>query len=274
MTLLQALILGIIQGATEFIPVSSSAHLVLVPYLFNWKIDQQTAFAYDVLVHWGTLVAVVLYFRKDLWSYITSAVQGILSGKPLEKVESRLAWFLVIGTIPAGVIGYLFKDFFEKVFNSHLPPTLFLFVTALLLAWSEKQARLSRNLSSLNLADAIVIGFAQAVAIFPGISRSGATISAGLFRGLDRVSSARFSFLLSVPVIFGAGFLPLKDLLQMHLLSQDLPVLLTGFVSALVCGYLFIDFLLKYLQKRKLYVFAGYCVLFASLNLLVMLLRS
>lgn len=273
MTLLQALLLGLVQGATEFIPVSSSAHLVLVPCLFNWKLDPQIAFAYDVLVHWGTLVAVVFYFRRDLWSYFTSAVTGIFSGQPLHNLESKLAWLLVVGTIPAAVIGYLFADFFEKMFTRPLPASLFLFVTALFLTWSERQVQSHRQLEALNFRDALFIGSAQAVAIFPGISRSGATISAGLFRGIDKVAAARFSFLLSVPIILGAGLLPLRDLLQMHQLTQDFPVLLTGFFSALVSGYLCIDFLLKYLQKRKLYVFAGYCVLFAILNLVVMIFR-
>ncbi|OGC91902.1 MAG: undecaprenyl-diphosphatase UppP [candidate division Zixibacteria bacterium RBG_16_48_11] len=273
MTLLQALILGLVQGATEFIPVSSSAHLVLVPYLFDWKLDPQIAFAYDVLVHWGTLVAVVFYFRKDLWAYLSSATKGIFSGRPLYNLESKLAWLLVAGTIPAAIIGYLFADFFEQMFSRPLPASLFLFGTALLLTWSERQAKTGRPLESLDFWDALVIGSAQAVAIFPGISRSGATISAGLFRGIDKVAAARFSFLLSVPIIFGAGLLPLKDLLQMKQFSANLPLLLTGFLSALVSGYLCIDFLLKFLQRRKLYVFAGYCVIFAVVNLLKLGLR-
>ena len=273
MTLLQALLLGLVQGATEFIPVSSSAHLVLVPSLFNWRLDPQIAFAYDVLVHWGTLIAVILYFRQDFWNYLKSALQGISAGKPIQNTNSKLAWLLVVGTIPAAIIGYLFADFFEQMFSRPLPATLFLFGTALILTWSEKQSKSGRKLEELNFWDALIIGSAQAVAIFPGISRSGATISAGLFRGIDKVAAARFSFLLSVPIIFGAGFLPLKELLKMHLLQGNLPVLAMGFFSALVSGYLCIDFLLKFLQKRKLYVFAGYCVIFAVLNLLVMFIR-
>jgi undecaprenyl-diphosphatase len=272
-TLLQALLLGIVQGATEFIPVSSSAHLVLVPYLLNWKVDPQVAFAYDVLVHWGTLIAVIIYFRQDLWNYLKSALQGISAGKPIQNTNSKLAWLLVVGTIPAAIIGYLFADFFEQMFSRPLPASLFLFGTALILTWSEKQSKPGRTLENMNFWDALTIGLAQAVAIFPGISRSGATISAGLFRGIDKVAAARFSFLLSVPIIFGAGFLPLKELLKMHLLQENLPVLAMGFFSALVSGYLCIDFLLKFLQKRKLYVFAGYCVIFSAVNLLVMWLR-
>jgi len=273
-TLLQALILGLVQGATEFIPVSSSAHLVLVPYIFNWQLDPQVAFAYDVLVHWGTLAAVIWYFRKDLWRYLKSALQGILSGKLVENTDAKLAWLLVAGTIPAALIGYLFSDFFEAMFSRPLPAALFLFVTAVILTWSEKQSKNLRSLTNLNFGDALFIGIAQAIAIFPGISRSGATISAGLFRGIDKVSAARFSFLLSVPIILGAGLLPLKELLEMNTFQKNLPVLATGFVTALVSGYLCIDFLLKYLQKRRLYLFAAYCVLFALLNLAVMLLRN
>lgn len=273
MTLLQALILGLVQGATEFIPVSSSAHLVLVPFLFNWQLDPQIAFAYDVLVHWGTLIAVVIYFRKDLRNYLQSALKGIFSGKLIQNTDSRLAWLLIIGTIPAAVIGFLFADFFEQMFSLPLPASLFLFGTALILTWSERQSKSGRNLEKMNFKDAVVIGLAQALAIFPGISRSGATISAGLFRGIYKVSAARFSFLLSVPIIFGAGFLPLKELLEMNMFRDKLPVLAIGFFSALISGYLCIDFLLKFLQRRKLYVFAGYCVLFALLNLILFFVR-
>lgn len=273
MSLIQAILLGLVQGATEFIPVSSSAHLVLIPFLFKWQSDPEISFAFDVLVHWGTLLAAVFYFRKDLKTYFLAFFAGLKKGKPFESDDSRLAWLLILGTIPAALVGYLFKDFFEAIFTKPLPAALFLFVTAGLLTWSEKTSDKTKTLSQIKFKNALVIGLAQAVAIFPGISRSGSTIAAGLWCGLNRVAAARFSFLLSVPIILGAGTLPLQDLVEKDLLMPNLALLLAGFISAALSGYLTIGFLMKYLQTRRLYIFAIYCLFFAVLNLMVIIFR-
>ncbi|MCI0530384.1 MAG: undecaprenyl-diphosphatase UppP [candidate division Zixibacteria bacterium] len=273
MTLVQAIILGIVQGATEFIPVSSSGHLVLVPHLLKWKLDPEIAFAYDVLVHWGTLGAVLIYFRNDLWKFAGAALRGIFSGRPFQTAEARLAWLLIAATIPAGVIGLALADFFEMVFGSPLNSALFLLGTALILTWSEKQSRPGKNMEQITLGNALFIGLGQALAIFPGLSRSGATIAAGLWCGLDRVSAARFSFLMSVPVILGAGLLPLRELVQTNQISANLPALCAGFAASIITGYICIDFLMKFLQRRKLYVFALYCLIFGGLNLALLWLK-
>jgi len=274
MTLFQALILGLVQGVTEYIPVSSSAHLVLVPWLLGWEMDPDIVFAFDVLVQWGTLVAVVVYFWRDLWAILAAVVRGLISKRPLATSEARLGWLLVVATLPAVVFGLLLKDTVEAAFDSATATAASLLVTATLLTVSEWLGRRDRSLDALSWLDALWIGLGQSVALFPGISRSGATIAAAMSRHIDRAAAARFSFLMSVPVIFGAGLLPLKDLLEAGMLGAHLPALAVGFVTAAVSGYVCIWGLLAFLRRRPLYVFAAYCLLFGCFNLLVALLRG
>lgn len=270
MTLLQALVLGIIQGATEYIPVSSSAHLVLVPWLLGWP---EAGFVFDVLVQWGTLIAVILYFWRDLVTLIAAALRGLATGKPLATADARLAWLIVVGSLPAGVLGLLFRQDFERVFSAQTSVAALLLVTGLILALSEWLGARTRPLSSLTWLDALIVGTAQAFSILPGISRSGATIAGGLSRSLDRAAAARFSFLLSIPALLGAGLVALKDLADAGNTLTALPVLITGFIAAAISGYLCIAALLAYVRRRPLYIFALYCWLFGGLSLLVALLR-
>jgi undecaprenyl-diphosphatase len=265
MSLFQALVLGLIQGLTEFLPISSSAHLVLAPWAFGWPAP---GLAFDTLLHWGTLIAVLIYFRRDWARMIAGFVRSLTtrgpwSGRPggrLADPDSRLAWWVVIGSVPAAVIGYAFEDFFQSLFNSPAAVGGFLLVTALILALSEWLGRRARDLAQMTAGDAILIGLAQAIAIAPGISRSGATMAAGLGRGLQRDVAARFSFLLATPAILGAGLLQMPDIVQAGNLAALLPLLLIGFLAAAISGYLCIHFLLAYLRRGKLYVFAGYCL--------------
>jgi len=273
MNIFQAFILGLIQGLTEFIPVSSSGHLVLVPWVLKWPAP---GLAFDTMVHWGTLIAILAYFWRDwlriiggfLRSLTTSGPWSTRPGGRLVNVDSQLAWWLIIGTIPAAIIGYLFQGFFESLFNNPTAVSIFLLATALILALSERLGRRVHTMDQVQLSDAVLIGLAQAAAIAPGISRSGATIAAGLGRGLNREASAHFSFLLATPAIFGAGLLQLVDLLRTGNLGQQIPTLLTGFLVAVVSGYLCIKFLLAYLRQGKLYVFAGYCAVVGMAALL------
>jgi len=269
MTLFQALVLGIVQGVTEYIPVSSSAHLVLVPWLLGWP---EAGFVFDVLVQWGTLVAVILYFWRDLVTLIAAALQGLATGKPLATADARLAWLILVGSLPAGVLGLLFKQDFERVFSAQTSVAALLLVTGLLLALSERLGARTRPLNTLTWPDALIVGLAQALAILPGISRSGATIAVGLGRHLDRAAAARFSFLLSIPALLGAGLVALKDLAEAGNALAALPVLVTGFIAAAISGYLCIAALLAYLRRRSLIIFALYCWLFGGLSLLVALL--
>jgi undecaprenyl-diphosphatase len=270
MSIIQAVLLGIIQGATEFIPVSSSGHLVLVPWLLGWE---SPGLIFDTVVHWGTLVAVLLYFWRDWWTLIVAWLRGLLRWD-WSAPEARLAWLLVLGTVPAAVIGFLLEDFFEGLFAAPIWVCIFLFVTAALLTAAEKLGKRTRELGQLGWRDALVIGLGQAAAIAPGISRSGATISFGLFRGVKRAPAARFSFLLSTPIILGAGLFKLLDLVAEPDPLAQAPALIAGFVAAAVAGYLCISFLLRYLQRGKLYPFAIYCAAFGLFSLAVTIVRS
>jgi len=281
--LFQAFFLGVLQGATEFLPVSSSGHLVLVPWLLGWA---SPGLAFDAVVHWGTALAVIAYFWRD-WVCLVRAAFLSLRALTLRRLraepslepspgsrDARLAWFILLGTVPAALIGWLLEDFFEEMFARPAAAAAFLLVTAALLTASERLGRRERNLDALAWPDVLLVGFAQALAIFPGISRSGSTIAAGLKRGLRREPAARFSFLLATPVILGAGLLKVVDLAQMGGLAAQVPTLAIGFAAAAVVGFACIHFLLRYLQRHRLYPFAVYCAILGLVCLVVALIRG
>jgi len=259
MTLLQSIILGIIQGASEFLPISSSGHLVLAPYVFGWDIPPQEAFIFDVLVQVATLTAVIIYFWKDLLLILKSLFNGIIRRKLIYDFHSRLGWYLILATIPAGLAALFFKDIFEKSFSNPKAAAIFLICTSILLIIAEIFSSRSRTLETISWLDALWIGFFQVFALFPGISRSGSTISGGMLRGFNRESSARFSFLMSVPVMSAAGVLAISDLLSSPSLLSKLPIYFAGFITAALVGYFAIHWFIVYLSKKSLYLFAGYC---------------
>jgi undecaprenyl-diphosphatase len=263
MTLLQSIILGIVQGLTEFLPISSSAHLVLVPYLLKWNIPEEQAFIFNVLVQVATLVAVIAYFWKDLVAIIQAWMSAILQRKPFATSDSRLGWYILLATLPAGIIGLFLKDLVEQAFASPVATAGFLLLTAALLVIAERTGKRDRPLEALNWKDALWVGFGQALAIFPGISRSGATISAGMTRNLQRPAAARFAFLISIPIMLAAGLLAGVDLIQMPNFASLLPVYIPGFIAAAVTGYLSIRWLLVFLLRHSLYGFAIYCAVLA-----------
>ncbi|HOE34280.1 MAG: undecaprenyl-diphosphatase UppP [Chloroflexi bacterium] len=270
MTIIQAVILGIVQGLTEFLPVSSSAHLVLVPFLFNWKLDPAQAFVFDVLVQLGTLGAVIAYFWKDLLTILKAWADGLRTKTPFADAESRLGWLIILGTIPAGVAGLFLKDKVEAAFSDPMLTAVMLFLTAVLLTLAEVFSKKTRDVNELTWLDALIIGAFQAIAIFPGISRSGATISGGLFRGLKRQNAARYSFLLAIPIMAAAGLMAFSDLLAVPGLSAFLPVVIVGFVAAALVGYFAIRWFLSFLKAKSLLPFALYCALLSIGVLLVM----
>ncbi len=267
MTLIQAIILGIVQGLTEFIPVSSSGHLVLVPHLFGWEFDHAQAFVFDVLVQWGTLFAVFFYYRKDLTVITLDFFKTLLKGKPFSTENSRMGWYLILATIPAVFIGLLYKDSIASAFSNTRLTGFFLLLTAALLVVAELAGKRNRKMEEITWVDALFIGFSQALALLPGVSRSGSTIAGGMSRNLDRASAARFSFLMSVPVMLGAGVLAFKDLFAMQTTDNFILPLIVGFFTALVTGYLAIRWLIAYLHKHSLYIFALYCSLAGGLVL-------
>jgi undecaprenyl-diphosphatase len=274
MSIFQAVVLGIVQGLTEFIPLSSSAHLVLVPAVLGWTFSQQAAFVFDVLVQMGTLLAVIAYFRRDLIGMLGGVLRGISRLRPLETPEARLAWLLVLATVPAVIAGLLLKDLVEQAFSSPTAVSAFLLFTAFWLLLSERLGRRSRDLTSLNAMDAIWVGLAQAIALFPGVSRSGATIGGGLMRNLDRTASARFSFLMSIPVMLGAGAIALGDLIRMAELQTLAVPVVAGFVTAAIVGYASIRWLLSYLSTHNMRVFIGYCAVIGTIGVVLGLLHG
>jgi len=269
MTILQSIILGIVQGLTEFLPISSSAHLVLVPHLLGWSIPEAQIFPFDVLVQLGTLVAVILYFWSDLWKIIKAFFKGLTDRKPFEDPNARLGWYLILASIPAMFAGLLLKNKVEAAFNDINATAYFLFGTAALLVLAELLGKRARKLTSMTWFDALWMGLFQALSIFPGVSRSGSTIAGGMTRNLDRPSAARFSFLMSIPIMAGAGLISLLDVVKMPDVGSFLPVILAGFVAALLVGYLSIHWLLGFLTKRSFYAFAIYCALLAALVLIL-----
>ncbi|MDD3926138.1 MAG: undecaprenyl-diphosphate phosphatase [bacterium] len=259
-----AAVLGLVQGLTEFIPVSSSAHLVLIPELFHWE---PAGMAFDTVLHLGTLLALVAFFGRDildLFAAFGASLKDILTGKNWRQAvsasaERRLAWLVLLGTLPAVVIGVSFKSALERLFEAPLSAAAFLMVTGVMIWYvgSRKNEDITGLESSVSPRVAILVGLAQAFAMLPGISRSGATISAGLFLGLGRETAPRFSFLLAIPAIAGAAVLQAKDL---HQLAGEawLPLLIGGVVAA-VSGYLAIFLVFRSLQSHKFKYFACYC---------------
>lgn len=270
MSWIQALLLGLLQGATEFLPVSSSGHLVLVPWLLGWPAP---GLAFDTLVHWGTAVAVVGYFWRDWLELLKGAWEAVRS-RSLNDPRARLALWIVVATVPGALAGWLLEDFFEGMFARPAAAAGFLLVTASILTLVESWSRREKELPQMTWLDALLVGLAQAAAILPGISRSGSTIAAGMARGQKRQHAARFSFLLSTPVILGAGLLQLTNLAEVGGLTGQLPMLVVGFLAALLAGLACIHFLLRYLQRRPLYPFAIYCALVGLGGLVLALVRG
>jgi undecaprenyl-diphosphatase len=268
MEIFAAALLGIVQGLTEFLPISSSAHLILVPWFLGWKPE---GLAFDVSLHVGTAIAVIAFFWKDWIRLACELILGIKEGKLLGNPDRRLAWFLVVGTIPALVAGLAFEGFVEQQLRSPLIIVFTLAILAAFLFWAERRSRQDRTIENYTWADSISIGFSQALALIPGVSRSGITMTVGMLRNSTRTSAARFSFLLSTPVIAGAGILELLRLVKAALHpSQGMELvhwnaLAVGFVCAAVSGFLCIRFFLRYLQTRSFMPFVVYRFLLAGL---------
>lgn len=273
MSIIQAILLGIIQGLTEFLPISSSAHLVLVPYFFGWQFPADEAFVFNVLVQNGTLLAVIVYFWKDLIAIFSSFFRCLFQRKPFAEPEARLGWYLILATIPAGLFGLLAKDFIESVFSNISMTAVFLFITAGMLLIAERISKGKRDLEVVDWKDALVIGGFQALAVFPGISRSGSTITGGMLMGLKRTAAARFAFLMSIPIMLAAGLLETLQLFEMPNVSSFLPVVAAGFLAAAVVGYLSIRWLITYLMRHSLTAFSIYCVIVGVITLILTAIR-
>jgi undecaprenyl-diphosphatase len=268
MTILQAIVLGITQGLTEFAPVSSSGHLILVPWLFGWSIldDPELNKTFDVALHIGTLVGAVLYFRRDLWRYLVAWFRSI-ARRSIESADERIAWALVIGTIPGAIAGALFEGFITDKLGQPGLIAVMLAVFGVVLYVVDKRAPSRTSLEGVSVPDGLVMGIAQALALQPGVSRSGVTMTAGRLLAIDRESAARFSFLLSIPIIAGAGLFKGLEVARDGLPPGMAAPFLWGMVSSAISGFLVIAFLLSYLRRRDFFIFMAYRIAVAVLVL-------
>ncbi len=272
---IQAVVLGALQGLTEFLPISSSWHLIVVPRVLSWDDPFLNSAAFDVMLHAGTLVALVLYFWHELWRYLAAWLRSLGERRVGDDPDRRLAWLLLVTVIPAALLGAAFENFFDTFFRQHSLAFLvvLMLVGAAVLWLADRVGRRTRGLGDLRLGDAVAIGGAQALALFPGTSRSGITIAAGLFVGLEREASARFAFLMAVPVIAGATIWKARELAGGGLAGSDVAPLVAGFVAATISGVLAIRFLLRYLRGHGLTLFVVYRIVAAALLFVALLAR-
>lgn len=263
--IIRAIVLGIVQGITEFLPISSTAHLRIVPEFFNWE---DPGAAYSAVIQIGTMLAVIIYFFKDLVKYFSAVILEIPQLKFGQKLESKLGWFILIGTIPIGVAGLLLENFIENQARSLYIVAFNLFFFALLLAMAEKLSKRKYTIEELTFYRAMLMAFAQVFALIPGASRSGVTITGGLFAGLTREAAARFSFLLSVPAVFLSGMYEFYKYLPIFT-QENLLSLLIATIFSFISGYLSIGFLLRYLRTKSTFIFISYRI---ALSVLIFVL--
>jgi len=259
---LRAIVLGAVQGLTEFLPISSSAHLIIVPWLFGWE---ESGLTFDVALHLGTLVAVLVYFWREIAQIAVAVPRGLIERRPLADPMARLGWIILLGSIPAAIAGFIAADAIDSFFHGGdggntaiVLVALLMIALAVLLALAERIAKHERSFECVTGRDGLVVGLAQALALLPGVSRSGSTITAALFRGLQRDAAARFSFLLGIPAIVGAGVFETRSLLETGLAPGEEQVFLAGMATAAIVGYLAIAFLLRYLRTRSTMIFVVY----------------
>lgn len=268
MNLLHAVLLGVLQGATEFLPVSSSGHLVLAEHFLGFR---EGGLAFDVALHLGTLAAILLYFRRDFFLMATALLPG--RGKSAEgALYRRLFFFLCLATVPGALFGLLLEKPAETLFRNPALVATTMGGVGLLLLWAERAGRRNREIHALTLTDALLIGLSQALAIVPGVSRSGITMTTGLFLGMSRESAARFSFLLSAPIIFGAGVHSLPKIIKQGGQEGETTLFVAGFLAAALSGYAVITWLLKFVRTSSFDIFAYYRLALAGLVYLSLLL--
>lgn len=271
-TVLQAVVIGVVQGLTEFLPISSSAHLILLPRLLGWDDALINSPAFVVVLHLGSVAALLLYFGRDLWRYALGGLAVLRERRVGEEPERRLAVLLAASVIPAALIGVALEDFVDTFFRQQLLAIIVLLaVGGIILFIAERAARHARPMEALRVRDALLIGLAQALALFPGISRSGITISAGLLLGLERPAAARFAFLMGTPIIAGAGLWKMREFLDGTVSGFDPAALIGGLLASGVASFAAIAVLLAFLRRFSTDVFVVYrlaaAVVFAALLL-------
>ena len=274
-TLLQAIVIGIVQGLTEFLPISSSAHLILIPQVLGWDDAFLNSAEFDVMLHMGTLAALLAYFWRDLWTYFKAGLAALRDRRIGDDPNRKLALLLAVSVIPAALIGVLLEDFIDTFFRTDNGPLYvcgLLVVGALILFAADRLAKHVKRMEDLRVGEALGIGLAQALALFPGISRSGITIAAGLFLGLERAAAARFAFLMGTPIIAGAGLWKMRELLSGGAVAFDPAVLIAGVLASAISGLFAIWFVLRYLQTHNTDLFVIYRLVVAAVFAALLLL--
>jgi len=263
--IIKAIVLGIVQGLTEFLPISSTAHLRIVPALFGWE---DPGAAYSAVIQIGTMLAVVIYFFKDLLKISSKVVMNLKNKKFITDYESKLGWYIIIGTIPIIIFGLLLENLIENEFRSLYVISFSLIFFAIILGIAEKLSKKNLDLKDITLGRDLIVGFAQALALIPGASRSGVTITGGLFAGFNREAAARFSFLLSVPAVLLSGLYEFYKILTV-LTDQSALSLIVATVTSFLSGILAIELLLRYLRTHSTFVFVWYRI---ALGILLLVL--
>ena len=271
---MQALVLGIVQGLTEFLPISSSGHLIVVPYLLGWNDPFIDSLAFSVMLHMGTLVALLAYFWRDWLRLVPAGLAAIRDRSLTDDPDRRLAWLLVVTAIPGAIVGVLLNDFIEQHVRLAGSVAVLLVIGAVILYVADRTRPRLRAMTDLSFAAALGIGLAQAVALFPGISRSGISISAARFLGLDRENAARFSFLMATPIIAGAGLFEARKMIGADSgLAGHTGLIAIGFAAALASGLVAIAAMLRFLRTNSLTAFVVYRIVLAAVVLVVFLSR-
>ena len=269
---IQALIMGLVQGLTEFLPISSSGHLILVPWLFEWKDPFINSLAFSVMLHMGTLLALVVYFWRDWLKLIPAGLATIRDRSFKNDPDRKMAWLIAVATVPAIIVGPIFSDTVESWVREPAKVAVMLCVGAAILWLADRWGSKAREMGSLTFRGAFGIGVAQVIALVPGISRSGISISAGLLQGLNREAAARFSFLMATPVVAGAGAWEARKLITHEAgVNPSAHLVLIGFVAAAVSGLLAIHFMLEFLKRRPLTGFVVYRIVAAVIVFIVLL---
>lgn len=268
MPIWHALLFGIVEGLTEFLPISSTAHLRIVQAWMNPGVDQAGFTAFTAVIQLGTVVAVVLFFWRELLHVALAWGRGLVDKSVRHTLEYRMGWYLILATIPVGVFGLVFKDQIKTGARNLWLIATALIVMALILLVAERRGSRSRSEEEITTQDALVVGTAQALALIPGVSRSGATITAGLFRGLDRVTAARFSFLLSIPAVVASGLFELKDIGGAGAPGMGVTVVAT--LISFVVGLASIAWLIRYISRHSTFIFVGYRIALGALLLVLL----
>src|SRR3990172_2458185 len=267
MTIIQSIVLGIVQGLGEFLPISSSAHLVITPWLFNWK---DPGLSFDVALHLGTLFAVIFYFWKDWTRLIQAFFMSLAERKIGDDIDRRFVWFIMIASLPGAAIGYLLEDMAETTFRNPLLIAGMMILMGGILFWVDRTSKGNKKIKNISFLDSFLIGLSQAIAIIPGVSRSGITITTALARKLDRETSARFSFLLSTPIIAGASLLKVPKLFNNGI---DIAII-SGLLASAIFGFLSIKYLLRYVSSHTYNLFVYYRFVFGAIVITVAFLKG